>query len=824
MAQPLLNLTGGAPELFIAHATSRTEMVAFAVAWALLLPALTSLSVLLVRWSAGPGAALWADRLAVIGWSIVVAGSLVGRLGLDGPVLDLALMLLGGAALATAVIRLAPLNEIVRLMAALPVVLVAVFLFASPSSDLVAGRSVTEPGERVQDPIPIVSVVFDEFPVTTLMDEDGELNAELFPNFARLAGRSDWFRNALSNSIATTDSLPIILSGQLDDPDAPTAAAVPDNLFTLLSADYEMVAVEQVTSLCPEELCLDPVASDASLVRSFSALMVDSSVIAGHAVGPDVLKERLPAIDGGWAGFVGLSDAALDADPVEADAVRQPPGLLPEAPTRLGWVDQMHRFVGSITPSRRGDLWFGHFITPHIPWRALPSGAHYPSPEPGIYDVEGVDVQTWDRSPQHARLGRQRHLLQAGFLDLQLGALLDQLERTGLWDSALVIVTADHGASFEPDTLRRWPETDNLSELYRIPLFVHAPGQDSGTVVDEPAFSVDIMATIVDAVGADVDAEEWGLDGVSLLDELSPDREHDIIHWCCLEESAPVDPEALDAVLAEQIEQIGSPDSWDEVAQVGPYAALVGSELDTLELSDAGITWKLDNAGLFEDLDPQTGVIPALVSGNIEMPDDLAEELLDAGVLVDGVGELLVAIDGQVVGTGLLERQRGATFEFSAMARESAFHPGAHQVTLMVPNDPTGTSFATGTAGEVASLTFTAPDGTLLDVGRHPGQSLRFSASNQRGDSWFLSGTSTMSPDKQPADEILVYRGLQLLASTTPVMQGEQLPVTDAAAGANGQFEVEIGPDDLPEDRERLVVVARFGELGRRLDVQISRP
>ena len=38
-----------------------------------------------------------------------------------------------------------------------------------------------------------------------------------------------------------------------------------------------------------------------------------------------------------------------------------------------------------------------------------------------------------------------RHLLQVGYVDRQVGLLLARLRRTGLFDQALIVVTADHG-------------------------------------------------------------------------------------------------------------------------------------------------------------------------------------------------------------------------------------------------------------------------------------------------------------------------------------------------------------------------------------------
>ena len=68
---------------------------------------------------------------------------------------------------------------------------------------------------------PVVVVVFDEFPVTSLMDERRQVDPIRYPHFAALAQQSTWFRNATTVSETTTAAVPAIVSGQY--PDRPPA-------------------------------------------------------------------------------------------------------------------------------------------------------------------------------------------------------------------------------------------------------------------------------------------------------------------------------------------------------------------------------------------------------------------------------------------------------------------------------------------------------------------------------------------------------------------------------------------------------------------------
>ena len=55
----------------------------------------------------------------------------------------------------------------------------------------------------------------------------------------------------------------------------------------------------------------------------------------------------------------------------------------------------------------------------------------------------------------------------------------------------------------------------NREEVYRVPLFIKAPGQVEGEIRDDSAQTIDVLPSIVDLLDADVD---WEFDGHSLYD------------------------------------------------------------------------------------------------------------------------------------------------------------------------------------------------------------------------------------------------------------------------------------------------------------------
>jgi len=99
--------------------------------------------------------------------------------------------------------------------------------------------------------------------------------------------------------------------------------------------------------------------------------------------------------------------------------------------------------------------------------------------------------------------------------DFYLGQLLDELQKRGLYDKALIVLCGDHG-----EGLGDHGEAEHGVLLYRevlhVPLIVKLPGRSlAGKRVTAPAQLVDILPTIVDAVGGNVPA---GLPGMSLIE------------------------------------------------------------------------------------------------------------------------------------------------------------------------------------------------------------------------------------------------------------------------------------------------------------------
>ena len=99
-------------------------------------------------------------------------------------------------------------------------------------------------------------VVFDELPLTSLMDSGGRIDAERYPAFARLAGDANWYRGATAVHDSTALAVPAMLDGRYPRPGLRSDVySHPANLFTMLAPSFEVNASEEATGLCPTSLC-----------------------------------------------------------------------------------------------------------------------------------------------------------------------------------------------------------------------------------------------------------------------------------------------------------------------------------------------------------------------------------------------------------------------------------------------------------------------------------------------------------------------------------------------------------------------------------------
>ena len=358
---------------------------------------------------------------------------------------------------------------------------------------------------------PVVLVVLDELPTSSLLRADGSLDEARYPNLGRFARDSVWYPRATTVHEFTTQAVPAVVTGRVPaSGQLPTLTDHPENLFTLLGERYAFQVSEPVTRLCPTRYCPEAHRSVPRADR-YRGLFYDTGVAYIYRVLPRALRTELPPIGDRWGGF---------GDGAGEGARERLLGALDVEDVNIALESEDHKprtefeqFLGSI---RRGEprrtLHFLHFKLPHAPFRLLPSGREYGNATSidGILDDAFND---WTTSSWLVDQALQRHLLQVGYTDRLLGVLVAQLKRAGIYDRALVILTADHGASFVAGGSRRYVNPRNIADIAGVPLFVKYPGQREGRVDRRGANTTDVVPTIADVIGVEI---PWPVDGRSL--------------------------------------------------------------------------------------------------------------------------------------------------------------------------------------------------------------------------------------------------------------------------------------------------------------------
>ena len=89
------------------------------------------------------------------------------------------------------------------------------------------------------------------------------------------------------------------------------------------------------------------------------------------------------------------------------------------------------------------------------------------------------------------------------YLDSVLGKLVEELKERGLYEDTLLIVTADHGEVFGDDLLFGHA-VSLLRDQIHVPLVVKYPKQEVAEDVQSVVSLVDVMPTVLDAVGGEI--------------------------------------------------------------------------------------------------------------------------------------------------------------------------------------------------------------------------------------------------------------------------------------------------------------------------------
>jgi len=656
VAQPLFDVLGKAPDFLLAHDLGPGEILALVVILAIGIPlSCAGLVTLAERAHATAGRVVASTLLAV--FTTLIALHALRNLDVS-PWMVFSLAAAAGVTLAIAYDLSAPVRSFSTWLAPGIVVFPLIFLLRPGVQGLVWPNEQQLPQSSQGSPTPVVLVVFDGLPLTSLLDESRSIDREMYPSFAAFSDTAIWYRTATTVSDFTRWAVPAILSGRFPRAAAlPTASDHPDTIFSLLGGSHAISVHEPISRLCPQTVCDYGGGGVSHELRDFADTL---AVTYLHTIAPSSLEDALPPINLGWAEGIPPSDRPGEVWLKGGEQSRR--GQI------LAFVESIER--DTVKPS----FHFLHVLLPHTPLAYMPGGQRYGTERniPGL--LEG-GRDRWLDDEWAVTQGHRRFLLQVGYVDTLLGEILDHLKKIDLYDRALIVVTADHGASFKAGQPFRRMTDDTFMDILPVPLFIKAPGQHEGQTSDRNVETIDILPTMADMMHIEV---PWKMDGVSALGNVPPKTEK-TAYYDDAKSVRKFGDSVLDAAYASvdrRLRLFGIEPTNALIPATSPLGELIGRDIEDLVVVDTtdNIEFALDLHGDFSNVRPDSRFVPAHLAGRARWLNRN-----DPAVVA-------VAVNGTVRATTRTYRfrERGSQHAWSVVVPAEAFRAGDNDVDLFV--------------------------------------------------------------------------------------------------------------------------------------------
>ncbi len=213
---------------------------------------------------------------------------------------------------------------------------------------------------------------------------------------------------------------------------------------------------------------------------------------------------------------IGLGDRFDHYD----DAVDEPephrPAMLERKASRT--TDAAIQWIEQRSSNRPFFLWV-HYIDPHGPYRP-PAGTPvtFRHDEPVTVDPKRIPGYVREPGVTDGLDYVDRYDEEVAYTDQEVGRFLENCKTLGILDTALVIITADHGEQMvEGDFLYFCHGYDVDEAVIHVPLIVKHPSVPAGRC-NQPVSIADVTPTILAVVGLPTPE---GIDGRSLRGDIS---------------------------------------------------------------------------------------------------------------------------------------------------------------------------------------------------------------------------------------------------------------------------------------------------------------
>ena len=352
-----------------------------------------------------------------------------------------------------------------------------------------------------------------------------------------------------------------------------------------------------------------------------------------------------------------------------------PKNVCANAPSReeKKLLNQVRELQGAITRASTATtptLNFAHVLLPHRPWGLTPDLRY-------MSDVLEYPDPRSEFSIDRRRDNYQSMLRQYVATDALIGDLVSTMKASPNWDNTMIVITADHGITFEPGKSYRdtidVESPGTMEDIFRIPLFIKYPFQEGASISDCAASSVDIVPTVMAASSQKTIAKVDGSD----LSVTCPVRESRTVRW-------PAGSHQLTSTFTSVVKRARYYNQWinangdvDGIYRSGLSGSLLGEPTPDVPLSKSKTKWKLNLGKNYQSIGTgRLTQVPARASGLLYPPRLMCQRC-----------EALIAVNGSFVGVvsemaGAKPHRAGTYFSSSLMTR--LMQPGPTEIELWI--------------------------------------------------------------------------------------------------------------------------------------------
>jgi hypothetical protein len=454
---------------------------------------------------------------------------------------------------------------------------------------------------------------------------------------------------------------------------------------------------------------------------------------------------------------------------------------------------QIEGFINGILADKQNQLNFIHLGLPHVPYEYLSSGKSYNNtaifPDGIISEDAG-----WGNSAELVEVAYQRYLQQVGYTDKVLGSIMVVLKEKGIYDESLIIITADHGVSMQPNRTRRDYSEGNRHEVLKVPTFLKLPDKKKAEVCHDLVSGVDILPTIAFVLGITL---PWDHDGSPMVPSISGGKSSIRVDKVDVPEIRQFRQSEIEGfpLLDWKCSVFGSGTPLTGLVRRDSSQALLGKKIKEVEIRSLKhpFTIEIENIDQFKNIDLSSGYLPALLRGHV------------TNFTRKGKLALAISLNGNIRATASTSPWHGENAFFTALLPEAAFHQGRNEMDIfMIQGDLDGKSpylvrIPIANQGKIILRSDKAGGESLVF---EDGRAFPIKAQKAIGflDSFHLAEYTVMitgwafdKKEELPVQAIVLFSGDQNIAQAkTGVERNDIIPYLGTEKGKYSGFQVEI--------------------------------